>query len=77
MYSSIRIINYCEKEKINSINIVNYISNNLLYTVKNNLSNGQIIFIKENESNYLELDSTIKYIKSRGYDIVSLDDLWF
>ena len=69
------ILEYCKKEKINSINILNYVFNDLLFAMKDSLSPGEIYFIKENESNYLELDSTIKYIKSRGYNIISVDEL--
>lgn len=69
------IINDCKKEKINSIKIVNYINGNLLSNTKKILDKGIIIFIKENYSNIHELSSTIKYIKSRGYNIVSIDEL--
>ena len=69
------IIDYCKKEKINSINMINYIDNKLLLNTKKILDRGIIIFIKENESNLNELLPTIKYIKSRGYNIVSIDEL--
>lgn len=69
------IINDCKKEKINSIRIVNYINDNLLSNTKKILDKGIIIFIKENYTNTNELLSTIKYIKSRGYNIVSIDEL--
>ena len=75
-YNSFDVINYCEKEKINSIKIINYIDTNLLLNTKKILDKGQIIFIKENEFNLNELSSTIKYIKSRGYNIVSIDELF-
>ena len=69
------IINDCKKEKISSIRIVNYINDSLLLNTKKILDNGVIIFIKENNTNTNELMSTIKYIKSRGYSIVSIDEL--
>ena len=69
------IINDCKKEKINSIRIVNYINDNLLSNTKKILDKGIIIFINENYTNTNELLSTIKYIKSRGYNIVSIDEL--
>jgi len=74
-YNEFDILDYCKKEKINSIRIKNYINSNLLYNIKKILDNGQIIFISENESNYMELYATIKYIKSRGFNIVSIDEL--
>ena len=69
------IIDYCKKEKINSINMINYIDNKLLLNTKKILDRGIIMFIKENESNLNELLPTIKFIKSRGYNIVSIDEL--
>ena len=69
------IINDCKKEKINSIRIINYINDNLLLNIKRIVDNGVIIFIKENGVNTKELSSSIKYIKSRGYEIVSIDEL--
>ena len=39
--------------------------------VKNNISNGSIILL----NNINNLDIIIKYIKSKGYDIVSLEEL--
>ena len=75
-YDNFDVLEYCKKEHINSIRMVNYIGSNLLYNVKKLLNNGSIIFIKENESNYIELKAAIKYIKSRGYQIVSIDELF-
>ena len=74
-YNDFEIINYCKNQKINSINMINYIDNSLLTSTKKILDKGVIIFIKENKSNLNELLSTIKYIKSRGYNIVSIDEL--
>ena len=69
------IIEMCKNKKINSINIINYVSDNLLSNTKKILDKGVIIFIKETNSNLNELSSTIKYIKSRGYNIVSINEL--
>ncbi len=69
------ILKYCKKEKLNSINIINYIESDLLINTKKILENGSIIFIKENNKNLNELLTTIKYIKSRGYNIVNIDTL--
>ena len=41
------------------------------YEVKNNLANGSIILL----NNLNDVDIVIKYIKSKGYNIVRLDDL--
>ena len=69
------IIKDCEKEKINSIRITNYIDNELLSSIKKILNKGEIIFIKDSNQNINELLATIKYIKSRGYKIVSVNEL--
>ena len=74
-YNSFDVIKYCEKEGINSILIKNYIDSNLLLNIKNNLDKGELYFIKESSYNLNELSTTIKYIKSRGYNIISVDEL--
>ena len=48
-----------------------YLSNNIsLFTIKNNLSNGNIYLI----NNTQELPSIIEYILSKGYKIVPLSE---
>lgn len=69
------VIDICKGKKLNSINVINYIDKNLLLNTKKILNKGSIVFIKENEFNMNELSSTINYIKSRGYNIVSIDEL--
>ena len=69
------IIEECKSKKLNSINVINYISKDLLINTKKILDKGVIIFIKENEFNLSELSATLNYIKSRGYNIVSINDL--
>ena len=50
-----------------------YIENNILDTIKNNLTNGEIIvFNSEDEE---EIKISINYILSKGYNIVSLNNL--
>ena len=52
---------------------VDYIENNILDTIKNNLTNGEIIvFNSEDEE---EIKISINYILSKGYNIVSLNNL--
>lgn len=65
----------CYKKNLNSINMVFEIKDNLLNNVKNNIQNGTIFFINENNKNLTELSSTINYIKSKGYKIVSINEL--
>lgn len=51
----------------------NYISDNAFQNVKKNLSNGNIIVF--NTNNLSDIKASINYILSKGYNIVSLDDL--
>ncbi|MDD6272314.1 MAG: hypothetical protein PUA90_02200 [bacterium] len=69
------IINDCKKYKINSIRMINYIDSKLYTNIKKLLNNGNIIFIKESNLNLNELEITIKYITSRGFNIVDINDL--
>ena len=69
------IINDCKKYKINSIRMINYIDSKLFTNIKKLLNNGNIIFIKESNLNLDELEITIKYITSRGFNIVDINDL--
>lgn len=69
------IINDCKNKKLNSIKMDNEIKKDLLINTKKLLNNGVIIFIRENEFNLSELSSTINYIKSRGYNIVNINEL--
>ncbi len=50
------------------------IKNNMLNKVKKEIKNGSIISIYT--SNITELTLTIKYIKSKGYNIVKLDEIF-
>ena len=52
----------CSKKKLNSINKVFEIQDNLLNNVKNNIKNGTIFFISENNKNLKELSTTIYFI---------------
>lgn len=69
------IINDCKKYKINSIRAINYIDNNLYTNTKKLLNNGNIIFIKESNLNLDELQITLNYINSRGFEIVDINEL--
>lgn len=74
-YCTGEIIDICRKEKINTIRIMNYVDSNLYLNIKKSLNNGNIIFIKESLNNLNELEIVINYIKSRGFNIVSVDEL--
>ena len=69
------VIDICKKEKLNSIKLLDYIESDLLTNTKKILDKGKIIFIKETNNNLNELSATINYIESRGYNIVSINEL--
>lgn len=69
------VLNLCSKLKMHTIKPYIRIDDNLLKEVKSSLSNSIIISIKSSSSNISELSSVIDYVISKGYDIVSLDNL--
>ena len=62
----------CTYYKMKSIK-EEYIKNDLLLFTKENLSNGKIFVFDTKEFDQIKI--SIKYILSKGYNIVSLDDL--
>lgn len=64
--------NNCTSNNMKSIKVESINENILTYT-KEELSNGKIFLF--NSKNYDEITTSIKYILSKGYKIVSLDDL--
>lgn len=62
------VLEVCNKNDMYVV-LPNIIGN--YYSVKNNLSNGSIILLE----NLKDIDTIIKYIKSKGYDIVTLSNL--
>lgn len=69
------VLNLCSKLKMHTIKPYIRIDENLLKEVKSSLSNSIIISIKSSSSNISELSSVFDYVISKGYDIVSLDNL--
>lgn len=69
------VLNLCSKLKMHTIKPYIRIDEDLLKEVKSSLSNSIIISIKSSKSNVSELSSVIDYVISKGYDIVSLDNL--
>ena len=51
------------------------ISKNYAYNIKKNIEYGNIIALDISDNLIKELDYIIKYIKSKGIDIVNLDNL--
>ena len=74
-YDKEEVINLCQKLKLHTIVPTIKINNSLLKEIKNQLTNSAIISIPISENTKQELDTTIKYIKSRGYTLEELEDL--
>lgn len=70
-----KLIKICEKLKLHTITPTLSINSHLFQTIKNNLENGLIILIENNTNTKKELKTTIEYIKQRGYELVTLNDL--
>lgn len=67
----------CERKGFNTLKIVNYIDIDLFSNIKKFLNKGNIIFIKESYNNLNELRITLNYIKSRGFNVISVNELLF
>ena len=74
-YDKEEVINLCQKLKLHTIVPTIKIKNSLLKEIKEQLTNSAIISIPISENTKKELDTTIKYIKSRGYTLEILEDL--
>lgn len=72
---------YQDQKKNNCYKLNNYTikaeiySRNYFLNIQRNIHNGSIFIFKDNTELYKELDSIIKYIKSKGYDIVTLEKI--
>lgn len=74
-YEKEEVINLCKKLKLHTIIPTININNSLFKEIKEKLTNSAIISIPISENTKKELDTTIKYIKSRGYSLKTLEDL--
>ena len=69
------VLNKCSENKLHTI-IPSIITNSYPYSeIKQNISNGSIIKIKNNEIALKELKYILNYISQRGYKIITLNDL--
>lgn len=74
-YKSSDIINLCSEYQMHTIKPTISVNNYPFTTVKNALENGSIISFNLNATTIKELPSIITYIKQKGYDIVTLEEL--
>ena len=69
------IINLCKKLKLHTIKPTIIIKKDPYKELKNNLSNSSIILVPINNQIYESLSTSILYIKSKGYNFLTLSDL--
>ena len=74
LYKNESFLRSCINQKINTVKPIE-INNNLFTNLTKNKENGLIYLIKPTDNNIKELNSTLIYLKQKGYDILSLDDL--
>ena len=69
------ILEICKQEKMHTIIPTIDSKTNAYNTIKEKIENGSIIKITPNTKTLNELNNIINFIKSKGYDIVSLEEL--
>ncbi len=69
------LLKICRKYKMHTVMPNLDISNNSVSNIKKRLNNGSIIYMEISDSVKKNIDYIIFYIKSKGYSIVSLDNL--
>ena len=74
-YDQKEILELCSKEKMHTIIPTIMVDHNFYSTVKGNIKPGYIIEVDYNQENLKELEVVISYLKQRGYQIDTLDNL--
>ena len=74
LYVNDEFFKACIGSRINTIKPY-VIKNNVFNYFVNNKINGYIYMVKVNDENIKELNSSIMYLKQKGYKILSLDDI--
>lgn len=74
-YDQKEVIELCEKLKLHTILPTIKVGNHPYSKIKEKLTNSAIISIPINQTAEVELPSTINYLKSRGYSLVTLEEL--
>lgn len=74
-YKNSSVLDLCSQYKMHTIKPTISVNSYPFTTVKNSLANGSIISFNLNETTLKELPSIISYIKQKGYDLVTLNEL--
>ena len=74
-YDNEEVLNLCNNLSIHTIIPTLKLEENIYASIKGNLRNGSIIYVKLSDSNLSSLNILINYIKQRGFTLVTLDTL--
>ena len=74
-YENEELLKLCNKFKLHTIKSTIYLKNNIYHEIRNNINNSTIITLEINNYVESELSTSIDYIESKGYNLVTLDAL--
>lgn len=74
-YNNYDILQLCAQNKMHTVKPTFVVKSNPFYTVKENLKEGSIIALNLNDDTVKELPTIIRYIKQKGYNIVTLSEI--
>lgn len=74
-YKNNNVLDLCGQYKMYTVKPTISVNSYPFTTVKNSLENGSIISFNLNETTLKELPSIISYIKQKGYELVTLNEL--
>jgi len=70
-----KILSLCEKLNLHTVKPTVFIQNNLFSEIKEKLDNAIMIAIEDNTNTRNQLPIVLDYIKEKGYQLVSLEEL--
>ncbi len=74
-YNNYEILNLCSKNKMYTVRPTTVVKSNPFYTVKDTLKEGSIISLNLTQETIKELPTIISYIKQKGYNLVTLEEV--
>jgi len=74
-YHNYDILNLCSKNKMHTVIPTTVVKSNPFYTIKENLEEGSIFSLSLTNDTIKELPTIISYIKQKGYNLVTLEEV--
>lgn len=74
-YHNYEILNLCSKNKMYTVSPTLVVKTNPFYSVKRNMEEGSIISLDSSDEVLKELPTIISYIRQKGYNIVTLNEV--